>query len=118
MLEQIQSRFNKLFVWFIVIVELVSISALISVAFSREHFQAISKSIYPDSDILFNSVFLNLMVSDILGYVLFIVLFIVVIKEFLIKQLKLRIYYNMGLLIFLLAINGLVFRVLYFPVSG
>ncbi len=118
MLEEIQNRFGKLFVWFLVIMELVSISSLIAVSFSQEHFQAISQGIYPDSDILFNSLFLDIIVSETLGYLLFVLLFIAIGKEFLIKQLKLRVYYNIGLLVFLLSVNGLVFNALYAPIPG
>ncbi len=112
-----ESRLKKVFNWFLVLMELIVSGILISIGFSREHYESISQSVMPDAQYLFDSVFLNIVVSEPFSYFVFALLVVLLFKEIFMKSLKVRLLCNMAILGGLVLFLVPVFSIVFAPIS-
>lgn len=113
-----ESRLKKVFNWFLVLMQLIVAGILISIGFSREHYESISQSIMPDALYLFDSVFINMVVSEPFSYVMFAFLAVLLFKEVFMKSLKVRLLCNIAVLGALVLFLVPVFAVIFSPIPS
>lgn len=113
-----ESRIKKVFNWFLVLMQLIVSGILISIGFSREHYESISQSVMPDAHYLFDSIFINLVVSEPFSYFVFALLVVLLFKEVSMKSLKVRLLCNMAILAGLVLFLAPIFSVVFSPIPS
>jgi hypothetical protein len=115
-LNNIKGKLAKSVLWFLIFIQTIMLSALGSIGFSREHYDSLSSSLYPESAQLFNSAVMDILATPISGIVLLFIIGIVILKEFFVSKLSHRFIVNLVGCTSLSIFSGLIFKIIYMPV--
>lgn len=101
----------------LLLLQLITLSAYTGIVNSKTMLMEISKSIYPDSEYLMNSVFAEVLLSYPVLIIIVVVFFLSIYKEFKIKPKANRIFINLAVLVFVSLIYGLASYQIYSPIG-
>jgi uncharacterized membrane protein len=111
------SKRLQLFANFIlIIVQLITIGALWGMVGSTEDLMSLSQSIYPDSNKLFNSTYVEIIVTPLFAAIMTLVFVVSIGKEFYMDNRLKRLLINTILVCVLAGLIGIAASIIYSPV--